>query len=433
MVSAHLPEVQVRCGAYEGTYDHDFTIGSDSDVDVPLTGTSLPGQSVRVTCSDGVWWFEAAPGTMLRIAGIRVTSGLVGRRTLLVLGADDAVSVLIEQTEAQAVAEGPGTYTTSPWPALRRFPGRRAVVVALGMALVCGGLAWLLHVGVIATRFGSFSQVPVGSAVAGRGNRVFGSINTLVWTSVVGFVLTLVLASGPRLTSVYATGRAQFVRVALAGAGRLGKSMVELTAGLTALMWLALHTWLMGRAGAAPSVSVALVLLVALSTVLGDSTARVIGRSSHRLGVLPDRPAVSVGESLLLGMVIGVSMQALLTSGVVVVIVAAVLLALSSRGIRGFVAGAGAVAVLAVICAPHLAGQGGVAVADDGGWVECGSSLTGYVGCPGSERVLQDAGHAVPSGAVGGAVGSLVATGVIGTLGVTRRRSPGSGTDHLSR
>ncbi|MGH8905586.1 MAG: hypothetical protein ACRD0K_03500 [Egibacteraceae bacterium] len=315
--------------------------------------------------------------------------------------------------------------------AIRRKP------VAVGLsAVISGVIAWFTHVWIVARRYDGLSGPVRGfEVVPVTGNRIWGYVIVVLWSVPIGFGIGLVLTGGFRKSGRLIADRSRFIRTAARAVDAKGHALGLILAASGGVTWVLLqiafrliasqdpitgHAQRLSRMYAA---LLAIYTLLAATAVLGGRLATRVGRSLQSAGLRPGGPPLAVGSVALAGLAAGFALPFLLDYDAAVLLVCI-----------GFVAGAmvkakgpGAQLTLMFFVAAASVLIGGAASADDGGWAECGASLRGYTECPGTDLVLRDAGHAVPSGLTGGALGGLIAVAVL-----TRRARPrrsGSPTD----
>jgi hypothetical protein len=323
------------------------------------------------------------------------------------------------------------------WSGVRAVAGDpRAAATIVALVVV---VAWLAHVWIVATSYGGSRDVlPAGELVAGEGNRVLGAVGVLAWTTLLGVAVGLVVLGGWRRAGGVVAERVGHLRSAWVTAGPRGRGvgfaagavggLLTVAARLASVGWVDAGDGLSGR-----DVSGALAFLIAVWLV-SAATAPLGGRVARAVGTfvgsrLAAEPAGAVGSVVLSGAAAGLALLHLVGLPGLVLVVSLGGAGLAWWRLRTPASIAVLLVVIASVAAVWLARP---AAADDGGWIECGASLAGYVGCDGTGAVYGDALWSVPAAAVGGFGGAALAAVLLARApqpgGGRREPEPGSST-----
>lgn len=299
------------------------------------------------------------------------------------------------------------------WQATRATGGRIAANLranwkrTLLCAAVGWAIGWLANVWVMAKKYDGFN-VPSGSATTGEGNVVRGMSFWFVLSMVVSAVVCYRIQVGSERFWADVRGfPATLKELARADGNRAKAHALFGFAGAT-LLTFGLGPSLSGAVGigvlAALGTLYRPVLVGGLSLAWRWVTHRIAPQHRHRA------PAQTVTVTTLGGagaMALAIIIQepSLRFLFAIVAVVAAVAL---SRG-QAPSPGATALLVVAGAAATMVLAKVGAAVADDGGWRECGSSLSRWWSCSGSDRARWLAAF----GAGGSAFGSGLGSGLV--------------------
>jgi hypothetical protein len=312
---------------------------------------------------------------------------------------------------------------------IRRVRQNLGVRVKAGAisAAVGYGVGWLANVWVMARKYDGY-VVPSGSAATGEGNLVRGSLFWFVIAAVVSAVVNYRLLVGRERFWQEVRGFPATIRRVVRTDG--DTALVHVLWGFAGAV---IVTMLLGPA---LSGAVAVGLLVSMATVLRPfvtGTLMTGWRWALRHFATHSRPGADTGAAARPGGHGVYAPSVALTVGLLGSIAAMAFASLarenSTRLFFGVAAGVGAyvlsrraaaaggtaalivglAAGLGVAVADALIGAG-AAFADDGGWRECGSSLSNWISCNGADKVRW---LAMFGGGASGA-GALVGPGLAG-------------------
>lgn len=389
-------------------------VGRDRRCEMVIEDDPIADVHLVVEAAGSAWSFRDVSAVGVWLDGEQVHSGQIETSAALRLGSPTGPRLEFE-THARA-SPSPQTLTVEvpvvTGHDIRAAARQRPRAIAIS-ALLVGLVTWLVHVGIMATTYGgSQSLMPAGEIVAGDGNRVWGTVAVLLWSVPIGILVGLLITSGWRVTGRTIADRYRFARAAYRAIDSEGRAAALMLAGSAGLLWIIITPRfaspdLLYRPGMFDTwgLMLSMYVLLAAGGLLGGGVAEGIGKVVQRLALRDAGTPVVVGSVVLSGLGIGLALPYLLSTTIIVVVVCVAFIAAGVFVRRRGRAVLAAATIMLGVMAP-------AALADDGGWAECGRSLTGYVGCDGSGAVYQDATLSVPGGALGGALGGMVAAAI---------------------
>jgi hypothetical protein len=313
--------------------------------------------------------------------------------------------------------------------------GRASARQTMIFATVGFAVAFALNVWVMADFYDGF-RTPAGTPATGDGNYLMGTLFYMLASALITSVISYRLAVGPERFGRDLRAIPRDIRRALTDDA--GRTSVHLLAGLGLALLLAAVT------GPSISAVLAIAAILAFLPIVRPIVSGLIGMAFRRV---VSRLAPTTPQPPTVGMLVGVTGSAAgfavgwqlstgpvppLVIGIVAIGAAAVLARSGKGGVpgAGTVGGGGAAVILLAAglgTFAALLGFAGLALADDGGFKECGSpALLGWLtNCAGSGGVVQNSllgGAAAGAGAAAGsAIGSLA--------GPEEGTEPGTGTE----
>jgi hypothetical protein len=288
---------------------------------------------------------------------------------------------------------------------------------AIVFALIGAAVAWLVNIILMAMRYEGYT-VPGGAPATGQDNIVSGSLFWIIASSTFFGIISYRREVGGKRFWAEVRGFPQGLARVISSDG--GRAVVHLLWGFAGCMLAAQIL--------SPSIGLALAvaLLVLMPSILGDIIADVLERiwgeilklvAPGKRGLTPPI-AMMVGQiGAVIGFVVAFFFAGWLIK-ILMMVAAAVGAFILSQAVKRPPAAAAALIVFAFAVAMVVLFGGSPAVADDGGWQECGGTFGSYWRCGAAGGVFTVVFYALEGatasfcgailgGAIGGALGDL--------------------------
>lgn len=300
---------------------------------------------------------------------------------------------------------------------------------AVVMMIIGAAVGWLLNALMMMFRYEGFG-VPPGAPATGESNLISGSLFWIVGSTLVFAVISYRRAVGRDRFWEEVRGFPQEIRWVMHRDG--DRALGHLLWGFAGCL---LVTQLLS-----PSISgvLAIALLVAIPSVLGDIISEILQRIWDELAsrVSPTKGSSVAGSVATVVLVVGAcaalavafffagrftKLGLALLAGILAFVLGRTSSTQPSTPLWLLAAAAGSMVI--------FLGEASPAMADDGGWLECGGTIQGYLNCAttgGGTGLL--AGHAL-KGAIASLLGAGLGVGLGGALGDPSIRVRVSGPD----
>jgi hypothetical protein len=401
--------------------DSPVLIGRSAHARVRLTERTVSRVHLRLLFENGSWIAvdESTRGTY-RADGTRITRLAVGRdEVALRLASSDGPAIRLVALAASAAPAGSSPATraaraagssvatvrdrvarlarsTGPW-------GRRRVATLLATVLAGAAVSYVANLWLVARHYDGSTNVPPGAPVTAGADHAQALVLWFLVMAIASALATQLVLFGPRAVGAKVVAAPARLRSIPAGMGRRGVFAAMAGAGIALVVGGLLIPALRGTLG--------LGILLFLPFAVGHGVVMVVSRVATTVATSMSRtiadPQATAG-SWLVGAGVGLTAGYLVSSPVVRVVLAVGLVAAAVRGGRR----TPAVTALVIAAAGTLVVDWLVAtaaLADDGGWTECGGTWSDLRGCAGAGEVFDGARDAAAAGGCGAACGGTLA------------------------